>query len=80
MRTTLDIEPDVLAAAKIIASRTRRTAGKVLSDLARQSLTGTFSPPNSERHVRNGFETMPSDGRVITSAFVSQLEEEADLG
>jgi hypothetical protein len=44
MRTTLDIEDDVLHAAKDIARRTHRTAGQVLSELARQALTGAPAP------------------------------------
>ncbi len=37
MRTTLDIEGDVLIAAKEIARQKGSTLGKVLSDLARQA-------------------------------------------
>src|SRR5579862_8894385 len=40
MRTTLDIDDDILEAAKALARQTRRTAGSVLSDLARDALTG----------------------------------------
>ncbi|HLE82721.1 MAG TPA: antitoxin, partial [Thermoanaerobaculia bacterium] len=35
MRTTLDIDEDVLEAAKELAAVHRKTAGKVLSELAR---------------------------------------------
>ncbi|HUP25435.1 MAG TPA: antitoxin, partial [Thermoanaerobaculia bacterium] len=38
MRTTLDIADDVLLAVKERARRERRSAGEVLSDLARQAL------------------------------------------
>ena len=38
VRTTLDIDDDVLQAAKDLAANRRTTAGKVLSDLARQAL------------------------------------------
>lgn len=38
MRTTLDIDLDILEAAKEISARTRRTAGQVLSELARKAL------------------------------------------
>jgi hypothetical protein len=38
MRTTLDIEDDVLQAAKELARREGRTAGQVISELARRSL------------------------------------------
>ncbi len=40
MRTTLDIDDDVLLAAKDLARRQRKTAGEVLSELARLGLQG----------------------------------------
>ena len=43
MRTTLDIDDEVLLAAKEIARRSGDTAGRVLSALARQALTQTTS-------------------------------------
>jgi hypothetical protein len=36
MRTTLDIEEDVLFAAKDLARREKKTAGQVISELARK--------------------------------------------
>ena len=38
MRTTLSIDDDVLYAVKSLARRQRRSAGEVLSELARQAL------------------------------------------
>lgn len=38
MRTTLDIDDDVLLAAKELAEAQKSTAGKVLSELARKAL------------------------------------------
>ncbi len=40
MRTTLDIDDDVLLAAKELARREGETAGRVLSRLARAGLRG----------------------------------------
>ena len=40
MRTTLDIEDDVLAAAKELARRQGVSAGQVVSKLLRSALTG----------------------------------------
>jgi hypothetical protein len=51
MRTTLEIDDDVLQAVKEIAARRKTTAGRVLSDLARQSLE--FA------EIRNGVPLMP---------------------
>lgn len=76
MRTTLDIDDDVLAAAKERADSEKSTTGKVISNLARQALTRSAEGPLIER---NGFLVLPSRGGVITSALVRRLEEEADL-
>ena len=38
MRTTLDIDDDVLAAAKELAAKERKTAGKILSEFFRRAL------------------------------------------
>jgi hypothetical protein len=39
MRTTLDLDDDVLAAARELAAGCRRSVGAVVSDLARKGLT-----------------------------------------
>ncbi len=44
MRTTLEIEMDVLSAAKEIALQKQVGIGKVVSELLRQALTGNTSP------------------------------------
>jgi len=54
MRTTLDIDDDVLQAAKELASAHRKTAGQMLSELARQALL-----PAAVRSVRNGVPVLP---------------------
>ena len=38
MRTTVDLDDDVLAAARALAAAERRSLGKVLSDLVRRGL------------------------------------------
>jgi hypothetical protein len=74
MRTTLDIDDDVLAAAKDLAAAQKTTAGKVISDLARQTLT---RPLDLERlPIRNGFRILPKRGGVVTSELVERLSEE----
>ncbi|MGO8853514.1 MAG: antitoxin, partial [Mycobacterium sp.] len=39
MRTTLDIDDDVVAAARELAAGERRSLGSVISELARRGLT-----------------------------------------
>lgn len=56
MRTTLDIDDSVLAAAKEIAGASNSSAGAVISDLARKGLT-LVSP--SPRRRQPGFPVFP---------------------
>jgi hypothetical protein len=73
MRTTLDIEEDVLLAAKEIARQRGKTLGKVLSDLARDSLTR--KSPVSKRHGLPLFPIQANAG-VVTLELVNQLRDE----
>ena len=52
MRTTLNIDPDVLRAVKELARLQGRTIGEVLSDLARETLRRDRPAP--EARLRNG--------------------------
>ncbi len=55
MRTTLDIDTDVLRAAKELAAARGITAGRALSELAR---LGLAAPARSAR-LRNGVPVLP---------------------
>jgi hypothetical protein len=70
MRTTLDIDDDVLQAAKEIGAMRRKTAGQVISELARKGLA-----PATDARVRNGVPLLPRRGRVVT---VEMVERELD--
>ena len=54
MRTTLDIDPEVLQAAKELGRQQGRTAGEVLSDLARQASGGRGALPMTRRPASLG--------------------------
>ena len=75
MRTTLDLDDDILQAAKELAAARGSTAGKVLSDLARRGL----AREGESARVRNGVpllaERPPSDARV-TLKRVNELRDE----
>jgi hypothetical protein len=73
MRTTLDIDDDVLLAAKELAAARKKTAGKVISELAREAIRGTRK---AEGKVKNGFELLPPGGAIVTSELVDKLLEE----
>lgn len=80
MRTTLALDDDVLMAVKDRARREHRTAGEVLSDLARQALTGQVaaSPVTSPDAALAGlgFRPLPHRGPVVTNEMVNRLREE----
>jgi hypothetical protein len=75
MRTTLNIDDDVLAVAKQLAKTRNSTTGRVISDLARQALTR--SPIRGEEPLyRNGFRILPATGQIITSEIVQKWLED----
>ncbi len=73
MRTTLDIDADVLAAAKVLARRQKKTAGAVISELARKGIHQPHS--KTAEKIQNGFEISPADGRLVTSERVQKIFE-----
>ena len=78
MRTTLDVDEDVLSAVKSLADSRKTTAGKVISELARQAL---LPPPNQKRpKTRNGFPLFqfPRKGKqiVVTMEMINKLRDE----
>ena len=75
MRTTLDIDDDVLQAAKELGELKKKTAGQILSELARRALAPA---PPSKMRVRNGVPLLPSrpDAPIMTMADVNRLRDE----
>ena len=76
MRTTLDIDDDVLRAARELARREKKTAGRVISELARKALAG--SPVGGGRDTRalHGFRPFPRRGGIVTNELIDRLREE----
>ena len=72
----MDIEDDVLQAAKELAKKEGKTAGQVLSDLARKSLTAD-SPVKFT--MRNGVPVFPSTGEIITLEKVQKIMDEEGI-
>ena len=73
MRTTIDIDDDVLQAVREIAAREGISMGKALSILARQTLTIP-----AVTGVRNGVPLFPSkdNAGIITLELVNRLRDE----
>jgi hypothetical protein len=76
MRTTLNVDDDVLLAVKERARREKRTAGEVLSDLARQALTGQHRQRDRAATARHGFQPLPRRGAAVSNALIDRLRED----
>jgi len=78
MRTTLDIDDDVLLAAKERARRENKTAGTVISELARAALTAP-PPATVAREPKSFYGFRPfarRGGRIVTNQLIDKLREE----
>jgi hypothetical protein len=80
MRTTLDIADDVLQAAKERARRENKTAGEVISELARAALTAP-TPVASKGKVNEplaqyGIRPFPKRGGLVTNEMINRLRED----
>lgn len=73
MRTTLDIEEDVLSAAKDLARRKKKTIGQVISALARKGLTAAAAPTARAPKATYGFRPFPREGRIVSNELIDKL-------
>ena len=71
----MDIEDDVLQAAKELAQREGGTAGQVISTLARRGLALPAAGKKNRSGLRGGVPVLPSRGEVITLEHVQQLQD-----
>ena len=77
MRTTLNIADDVLFAVKERARRESRSAGEVLSELAREALLrGDLGDEIAETGSFYGFEPLPHRGQAVSNELIDRLREE----
>jgi hypothetical protein len=73
MRTTLDIDDAVLAAAKELAEAQNRSAGAVISELARKGLSQVPGHRTTARKSAFPVFSVPANARQITSSDVKTL-------
>ncbi len=83
MRTTLDIDEDVLSAARDLARTEGKTIGEIISELARQALTtptiaaGGLS--EGETRALSDWPTFPNrEGPIVTPEMVERIQDEID--
>jgi hypothetical protein len=74
VRTTLDIDEDVLEAARELAARRGTTAGRILSEIARSAL----APRGRSPRKRNGVPILPPrrQAGLVTPEVVNRLRDE----
>ncbi|GAB4213416.1 MAG: hypothetical protein Fur007_07530 [Rhodoferax sp.] len=77
MRTTLDLDDDVLAAAKELARQQCVSAGQVVSRLLRQAMTGQGALGSAQPSCAAvaGFQPFESQGIVISNAQIDALRD-----
>jgi 3-oxoacyl-ACP reductase-like protein len=77
VRTTLDIDEDVLQAAREHAARERKSLGTVISALARDSLRRPPVPAGRRAAARRGgrFAVLPQRDEVITVEHIRGLRD-----
>ena len=77
MRTTLDIAEDVLQAAKERARRERKTAGEIISELARRGLNAPPEAPAAKApKAVCGLRPFPKRGGIVTNELIDKLRKD----
>lgn len=76
MRTTVSLDDDVFLAVKERARREKRTSGEVLSELARQALTGQHAHREDLGTDRHGFRALPHRGSAVSNELIDRLRED----
>ncbi len=79
MRTTLDIDDDVLNVAKALAAQQQKPVGQFVSELLRSALPARGGGAAAGRpRERYGFRPIPAGGAVVTDEIVNEIRN--DLG
>jgi len=80
MRITLDIEDDVLAAAKELARRQGSSAGQVVSRLLRVALSGEGDRADAGSVLVAGFRPFgATNSKLVTNEQIDQLRDQDGL-
>ncbi|MBA4216225.1 MAG: hypothetical protein IIA03_03080 [Proteobacteria bacterium] len=81
MRTTLDIDDDLLQASKELAQHEGTTAGVIVSRLLRQALTaGAAASGTAPAASLPGFRPFTAKpGAVVTDELVNRLRDQAGI-
>lgn len=78
MRTTLDIDQDVLETAKEIARKERRSTGAVISEFARHGFYAQDSSVSEDGEpygTKNGVPVLPPTGSLVSEASIRKIRD-----
>jgi hypothetical protein len=75
MRTTIDIEDDVLVAAKELARAQNVSAGYIVSKLVREALAGYQQGRSGKKNIA-GFRPFPARGSLVTNEQINALRDQ----
>jgi len=76
---TLEIDTDVLQAAKDLAALEKTTTGRIMSRLARRGLCPELQRPQSLGMERNGIEMLPRRDELVTLNHVQSILDEEGI-
>ena len=79
MRTTLDIDTDVLQAAKEIARTEKTTAGRVISRIFRKGFSSRNEPSIESPRYKNGIPQFTSRGEILTMEHIQKIMDEEGI-
>jgi hypothetical protein len=75
MRTTLEIDDDVLSAAKELSRQQGVSQGQVISRLLRLALTGKPDSSISAEAKAGGFKPFPARSSVVSNELIDKLRD-----
>jgi hypothetical protein len=78
MRTTLDIDKDILETAKEIARKEKKTAGAVISELARRGFYAGESSASAAPVAyteENGIPVLQPTGSLVSEASIRKIRD-----
>ena len=78
MRTTLNIDADVLRTATQMASRRGQSLGAAISGLARAGISMQTTHTMSEPQTVFGFRPFAHGGRVVSNQLINRLRQSGE--
>jgi len=78
MRTTLDIDQDVMAALRHVAPKRGISMGKLASELIRKALDASEAPPMEMRAGVPVITKQSDDAELVTRELIDRIRDEID--